>query len=177
MQYYVIGPDGNKYGPADVPTLKQWVAENRLGQQSMLEDFSSGQRLQAGQVPGLFGDAPTAAPTMGAPGPAMGAPTGAPYQPQYATPGNYPREMNDPNAGKTMIILSWVFSGIGVLCCPIIFSTLGIIFAVIAKTQGAVKWLAPLIGGIVSLVVGMAIGIAVQPMVQEWARQMQQQQR
>jgi len=190
MQYYVIGPDGNKYGPADVPTLKQWVAENRLGQQSMLEDFSSGQRLQAGQVPGLFGDAPAAAPTMGAPGPAMGAPgpamgapTQAPYQQQYAQPGNYPRTGNADD-GKVFVILGWILSVFGlVLCCPYIsqFSAiLGTVFAFIAASKGNPGAKALKVFSIIVLVISLTALILMfmyATDLQAWAQRMQEQQR
>lgn len=55
MQYMVTGMDGKEYGPSDLATLKEWVAENRLAPHSMLRDFSSGQTFPASQVPGLFG--------------------------------------------------------------------------------------------------------------------------
>src|SRR4051812_21395906 len=114
MQYYVIGPDGNKYGPADVNALKGWVAENRLGPTSMVEDFNTGQRMQASQIPGLFGDAPQpGAPQMGAPTMGSAAPGGAPSQPYV--PGVKQMAADD---GKNLVIWAWVLSSVGfVICC------------------------------------------------------------
>src|SRR4051812_20967043 len=85
MQYFVIGPDGKEYGPATVDTLKEWVAQNRLGPQSMLKDFSSGVQLPASEVADLFPKAvatavdPGYAPAYAAPAP---SPMPAPAQPQ-----------------------------------------------------------------------------------------------
>ena len=59
MLYYVIAADGNKYGPADVPTLNQWAREGRLGPQTMLET-ADGMQIVASRLPGLiFPSAPT----------------------------------------------------------------------------------------------------------------------
>src|SRR5512142_3277268 len=106
MQFYVIGPDGSKYGPADVPTLKQWAGENRLSPQSILEDSTSGQRMPAGQVEGIFG-APQTAPS----GPEMNPAEQYPYQNPPA-PGYYPRQTTG-DGGKLLITLSWIFSSFG----------------------------------------------------------------
>lgn len=59
MRYFVIAPDGQKYGPADLNTLNQWVREGRVTQQMMLEG-EDGLRMVAGSVVGLmFPGAPT----------------------------------------------------------------------------------------------------------------------
>ena len=68
MEYYVIAPDGQQYGPADLNTLKQWVAENRITQTTMLRHGPTGQTGMAGSVPGLFGG-PTSAATAVMPPP------------------------------------------------------------------------------------------------------------
>lgn len=176
MQYYVIGPDGNKYGPADVPTLKQWVAENRLNQGSMLEDFNTGQRVTAGQVPGLFDVATAAAPgpNMG-PAVAPGPYAQAPMQGTVYTPG--PGGAVSSDNGKTWIIVSWICSAVGLTgCCFYIFSILGIVFAFVGGAKGATNSMAPKIFGFVSLVVGIAISIATRAALMEFVRQLQQNQ-
>ncbi len=53
-QYFVIGPDGNKYGPADPATLTQWAAENRLSPTSMLEEAATGVQIEAQRVSGII---------------------------------------------------------------------------------------------------------------------------
>ncbi|MBS1720163.1 MAG: DUF4339 domain-containing protein [Armatimonadetes bacterium] len=52
--YYVIGDDGNKYGPADLNDLSAWAREGRIHPHTWLESAITHQRLTAGQVPGLF---------------------------------------------------------------------------------------------------------------------------
>lgn len=51
--YWVIGADGQAYGPADDATLAQWAREGRLTAQSALQDAATNQRIYAGQVPTL----------------------------------------------------------------------------------------------------------------------------
>ena len=154
MQYYVIGPDGNKYGPADVATLKSWITENRLTPQSMLEDFNTGQRLPASSVPGLFDAAQTATAT----GPNMGPATGTMYS-NPPTPGT----VYNPNAamadnGQSELTLAWVFNAIGfVLCgCGWIFGPLGIWKANQAMVKGNPSASAARICGIIVTVWGVA---------------------
>jgi len=53
LEYYVLGADGNKYGPADVPTLNKWAQEGRVLPTTLLEDFQTGQKVQASAVMGM----------------------------------------------------------------------------------------------------------------------------
>lgn len=53
MTYFVVLPTGEKYGPADVQTLQQWVQEGRVKPEAMLQDAVTGQYITANQVPGL----------------------------------------------------------------------------------------------------------------------------
>lgn len=85
MQYFVIGADGQKYGPVDDATLKAWAAENRILPQTILEDASSGKAFPASDYAGLFPE-PQVAPPAGPP--QMSPPPSG--QPNYA---NYPRNM------------------------------------------------------------------------------------
>ncbi len=88
MDYLVVGPDGQEYGPANLDTLKQWVTENRLGPQSMLKDFQTGQMVAASAVPGLF-PAPVMAPPGPGGNPMSAGPAGAPAGQNWAQPPNY----------------------------------------------------------------------------------------
>ncbi len=54
MQYKVIGSDGNEYGPVDVDTLRQWVAEGRIGQSTQMKDADTGRAFLAGSLTWLF---------------------------------------------------------------------------------------------------------------------------
>jgi hypothetical protein len=53
MRYFVIGPTGDKYGPADVPLLNQWIAEGRLFPASIVVSEANGTQTPASTVPGL----------------------------------------------------------------------------------------------------------------------------
>jgi len=105
MGYYVLGDQGQKYGPADVQTLNQWISEGRLLAHSQLEDEESGARMAASVVSGLS-FAP-AAPPVASNYPRFGA---APqFQPQM------PRQA--PSVGFTPDI---IFSLLLALASPVI---------------------------------------------------------
>jgi len=53
MRYFVIGDDGQKYGPADVATLNSWITEGRLLATTLLENEATGERVAAQALPGL----------------------------------------------------------------------------------------------------------------------------
>ncbi|HVT10669.1 MAG TPA: hypothetical protein VHE55_00250 [Fimbriimonadaceae bacterium] len=65
-QYYVITPDGKRFGPTDFQTLCQWAGEGRITPGMMVEDTLSRQTMTASSVPGLFppGAQPQYAPYM-----------------------------------------------------------------------------------------------------------------
>jgi len=97
MRYFVIGDDGQKYGPADVATLNSWITEGRLLATTLLENELTGERISAQATPGLVFAA------VGVPTPAGYAGPGGPRQPEQ--PGGYvayPRaEM--PGAGPQVV--------------------------------------------------------------------------
>lgn len=51
--YLVVGADGKRYGPADVPTLVRWAREGRLVVGTVLVDVASQQSCTAGSIPAL----------------------------------------------------------------------------------------------------------------------------
>lgn len=172
MEYFVIGPDGRKYGPASVDTLNVWAREGRLLPNSELEDTVSGARLSASSVPGLVFGAPQPGPTPQQP---YGQPTENPYAQQQAQnpygpqqgnwsapPGGspYPRQGAPMYAADAQgdITKAFVFGAIGLICCPIVFSVLGIVFALKAKEKGHPTAQAALIFCIVTLVLGAVVG-------------------
>jgi len=53
MQYFVIWHDGQKFGPADLAQLNDWVNENRIKADTMLESVVDGSRIRADELPGL----------------------------------------------------------------------------------------------------------------------------
>lgn len=77
-RYYVVGEDGQRYGPADLATLNRWIRERRLLPSMHLVEESTGLTVLAGMVAGLdfnpgFDSAPRATSLGGYPTP--GAPT------------------------------------------------------------------------------------------------------
>ena len=122
MQYYVIGPDGNRYGPGDLQTLKQWAAESRVTPQTMLEDFSTGQRIPASSVAGLF-------EVAAMPGAQMN-----PYQ-NPPTPAGYPRGYMYDN-GQKELTSSFIWTAVGFVCCPVVCPAVGLYYANQAMMKG-----------------------------------------
>ena len=113
--YFVVGEGGQKFGPADVPTLTQWAAENRLTQTTELEDAVSGERVMASQVAGLI--FPMAATGMSGYSGEMMEKTKRPTPSSHMA--DYPRGERyvDPEAGKKEFTTSIVLSVLGPLCC------------------------------------------------------------
>lgn len=88
MRYYVLAPTGERYGPADVPTLNQWVADGRVAPNARLMEELSGSVVAASSVPGLtFASTPIPPPSPTTYAPMSPPMPGAAYQP----PTNYPR--------------------------------------------------------------------------------------
>ena len=152
MEYYVVAPDGSRYGPADLDVLRHWVTENRVTPEMMLEDAFTLQRIPALSLPGLF-DAP---PPV----------THSSYQsaPQSAQYVNYPRTNPRDDRGGVWIAFSWIFSALGILCCPFVFSPIGIAFAYIGAANGSQHSKAPKIFGFASL----ALGVGLQFFLRAW---------
>ncbi|MBS1726867.1 MAG: hypothetical protein JST51_09115 [Armatimonadetes bacterium] len=142
MNYFVIGNDGQKYGPADISTLNQWAQEGRLTPTSMLEDATTGQQTMASQMPGI--SFPVAAP---------GAPS---YGPTYQAGNFTPGGMMDDGSGD--ITKVWIFSVLSLLCCPIIFGILAIVYASNAQKKGHPQGQTAMIVAVVALVLGLGAG-------------------
>ncbi|MDR3691771.1 MAG: hypothetical protein P4L46_20495 [Fimbriimonas sp.] len=150
MRYYVIGEDGQKYGPADVATLNSWITEGRLLPTQQLEDETSGLRLAAGAVQGLNFPLQGAA-RVNAPTP----PTGNPYEGAYTRP-----QMGSASMyGQKELTTSWVLFGIGFVCCGVILWPIGISYAIKAEQAGNPGAQAAKIANIIMTVIGV-LGIA-----------------
>ncbi|MBL8087298.1 MAG: hypothetical protein JNM85_04405 [Chthonomonas sp.] len=147
-KFFVVMPDGQKYGPAEVDMLTQWAAEGRLTHQSILESADTGQRLPAGSVQGiLFLDAPSgpAAPPQqprpfsspGVPSHPQSNPYENPIPPagfsQPPSPYARPHDVSgsgalDPQTQNNLII-SWVMFGLAFAGCGCITPWIGMHFA------------------------------------------------
>lgn len=152
----MIGPDGSKYGPADIDKLNQWIKEGRIHSSTELEEEDSGTRRPAQELSELVFDLPPQAPATGSQQPTV-PPWGNPSQPpqDYYPPGGQPY---DPNVGTTEVTWAWVLGILGFLCCPIIGPAIGIALAQTAKNKGNPSAQAPLILCIVALVLGCCGG-------------------
>jgi hypothetical protein len=165
MRYFVIGPDGSKYGPADLASLNAWAAESRVLPSTMLEEEGTGRQIAARDVIGMvFPMAPPSTPSQSPTPPDYGQPTySQPQQPIYGSSqpqSPYNRPVQQGSDGSSEVTWAWVLGAIGFLCCPIVFSTIGIVLAVNAKNKGHPSGNAAMIFCIVSLVVGVIIGAA-----------------
>jgi hypothetical protein len=137
--YFVVLPDGQKFGPADVRLLNQWISEGRVLSTTVLEDAQTGQRLTAGTVPGLT--VAQAAPSPQFPPAGMSAPPPANYS-------HYPRggAISGADNGQNDLTLAYVFAAIGLVMClgggfmcsvvGIVFPILGLVYAKKAEDKG-----------------------------------------
>jgi len=89
MNYFVILPDGSRFGPADLALLNTWAREGRLIPASVLEEEGTGRRLPSHELVGLvFPTSGMSAPPWGAQGP--GPQPGPPGPGPAATPWSQP---------------------------------------------------------------------------------------
>lgn len=142
MNYYVILPDGRKFGPADLATLNQWAREGRLIHASQLEEAGTGRRFPAHELQGLvFPNAgpagpsawpqpPQQGPQPGVPGnpgvpqgpfsgpvypPSGGAgPTPGYYRPPYGPQYGQPYSPYPPRSSSNLA-WAWVLGGLGIV--------------------------------------------------------------
>ncbi len=92
--YSVVGSDGQVYGPVDMATLSQWIAEGRVTATTDLIDPLDGRTLSAGEAPALMGNFPSLPPQ--AP-PAPMRPSN-PYDPNVSL-GHSPMNVGQPLYG------------------------------------------------------------------------------
>jgi hypothetical protein len=110
MQYFVITQAGQKFGPADVHVLTQWVQEGRIIPSTQLQDAATGQVVVANQVAGLGFPAP-----------------GNYYAGVQPSPANYPRIVD--TAGDKLAKTAKALGYTGFFVCPLL-CLVGIGFAV-----------------------------------------------
>lgn len=140
FMYFVVLPDGQKFGPADLNLLNQWVAEGRVLPNSMLEDAQTGQRMPATSVPGLQVATMQQPPS---PFPAPGTMNPPQQYGAYVRPGQVVGDL-----GQNDLTLAYVFAAIGLVMCVsggfcggcgivgIVFPILGLVFAKKAQDKG-----------------------------------------
>ena len=143
MAYYVVAPDGQKYGPGDVVILNQWAQQGRVLPSTILEDASTGARVPASQVPGMIFAAE----------PNSGGFSAPPNYQQYPRQGYGIADNGDGDYQKAL-----VFGIIGLLCCPVVFSSIGIYYASLAQRKGHPRGQSIMIFCIATLVIGFVLG-------------------
>ena len=89
MRYFVIGEDGELYGPADITTLNDWIAQGRLAPTTMIQEEFGGARFAASLLAGLS------------------------FSPNYVRPGTG----RDP--GDQEFKMAWIMGVAGLLCCSL----------------------------------------------------------
>jgi hypothetical protein len=181
MSYYVVWPDGRRFGPADLGTLQSWAAEGRISGTTEVEDIVAGVTVPASKLPGLTFEAvpPPSAPV--APVPERLAPPPDPASP-YDVPGPassaaisadnpfarppglsapYPRASGEKQVGSNELTTAWVLYALGFVCgCGCLLQVPGLVYAYQAKGKGHPGGtLATIIGWV--LVVLNVVGIAV----------------
>lgn len=109
MRYFVIGPNGETYGPADLPTLNQWVTEGRVTSTTILQEENGGARFAAPMLNGL-----------NLPG-------------SYVRPGDGFGAMDSGNADMKN---AWICGILGFFCCGIVLGPVGLSYALKAKGKG-----------------------------------------
>lgn len=114
--YFVIGPNGEEYGPADLNTLANWKNEGRVNPSTMLKDAQSGQMIQASSIPALFPmEAPTMTPTnTGFSQPSsFGTQPASPVQAPYA---HYPHSGMDTAEAKQSLNKAYIILALSFVC-------------------------------------------------------------
>lgn len=152
MKYFVVMPDGQKFGPADVDVLTQWAHEGRLTQQTILQDATSGTTVPAGNVPGImFPLAQQQAPPSYAPPGQFSQPPGySPYDRQYGS---------GTGVGKNEVLWGWVMFALSLTCLGCIGSLIGSYFSKKAMQMGNPDGRAPYIAN--NIVTGLSLVVAV----------------
>ena len=148
--YFVLGPDGSKYGPADVATLSQWAGQSRLTPTTQLQDAATGDIVMASQVPGLNFTAVAPEQPTGYP---LQTPTqsGAYSQaPQYTA--NVANE-----AAKKDFTNSLILAGLGFFCCPVLMPCGGLYYGIRAKNAGHTGALAAIIANAIVLALNVML--------------------
>lgn len=166
MRYYVLDAQGNQYGPADVPTLNQWVRDGRILPATQILVETTGKVIPAQMVPGLNLDlAPglglnPAGPSRSDPSVPLGFP-GAQQSGPYA---NYRQSsgafggVGDAMPGAAEFNRSLTFTGASLLCCLTIapigvpLAIAGIYFARKAQMMGHPGPQVAMISGVISLI-------------------------
>ncbi|MBN9502050.1 MAG: hypothetical protein BGO01_10460 [Armatimonadetes bacterium 55-13] len=153
MKYFVVLPDGQRFGPADLPLLNQWASEGRILPDTLLEEEGTLRRLSASALPGLNLAGTMAQPTSPMTNSNPFPPTGqAPLYPGQPDAQGYQGYYRGPGPGvgfgESDLNLAWIFGALSLLVCfgggcfpgcgliGLVFPILGLVFANKAQQKG-----------------------------------------
>lgn len=134
MRYFVITPDGNRYGPVDMPGLQEWCRQGRVLPDSPLQHELTGLVQPAHEViSAQFFPAPTTvAQTPYNPPPYHSGFENAPAPyPRPNVPGAFPGYDDGSNDVRT----AWTMFAAGLICCQFL-CVLGYFSAAKAERKG-----------------------------------------
>ena len=153
MRFFVLGDQGQKYGPADILTLNQWIIEGRIVPHTMLMEEVSGGQIAAASVAGLeFPVVPHG--TMGMP-PGRAVMPG--YQPIQLTSFSGPAPgVSDFRLALAMGVISLVVT-FPIHFLGIFVALAGVRAAVRAKNFNHPLWTPALILNIIALIVAISV--------------------
>jgi len=158
MAFFVIAHNGQKYGPADLPTLNQWASEGRVLPTTMLEDSVTGARGVAQGIPGLSFLPPPAVSNLSGP-----FPSGTPRVP-YVRTGDGSRQVTQAWIfGSLCLVTIFLFRSLIIpplILIPVIFGALGVGAASRAEELGHPDARRAKVFCIVALVLIFAIPVA-----------------
>jgi hypothetical protein len=120
VRYFVLDDTGSEYGPADLPTLQEWVRQNRIAPHTRLRNETTGESVMAVEIRELMFPQP-------------GEPS-SPQIPPAANPGDYYRSagsvMSPPD---TTTALVWAILATLFCCQPL--GIAAIVFAAMAMSS------------------------------------------
>jgi hypothetical protein len=128
-RYIVVLPNGERYGPATVAVLAQWVAEGRVLPSTLVEIEGSGQVMTAATVPGI--DFSQSRPPVGSPTPATDARWLPPVSLSLKQPGDDEATVSGCLSGSSLLCA----------CCGLGLApaALALVLALVARHKGSPK--------------------------------------
>ena len=149
MRYYVVFPNGQRFGPADVPTLQLWVAESRVGPATILEEEGSHRTMPAYTLPQLGLQLTQTGQPSSQP---YSQPSPQPYS-SYYRPDLYPAQQTR----GVETTWAWILGVVGLFCCQFV-SIGGLILAAVGMSKRQRGSTAALVFCAITFVIHMLFG-------------------
>ncbi|MBS1723409.1 MAG: hypothetical protein JSS66_10705 [Armatimonadetes bacterium] len=146
MRHFVHGPDGQKYGPADMPLLHAWKAEGRITPETLIEPEVGGTPMVAKAMPELFPELQERQ--------AYGQSqwSDAPVKPVAPV-------LTEEEMARRYANWTWILGPVALLCCPLPAGIAALICAVNASKRGHPQGTTLVIYAMVSMALGLALGV------------------